>query len=78
MAFHLQPSGNPALVSRAGNGAGAPDQYLLLASDGATRWTTDLATATAFESMREATRAAMRLPSAIRAFGVPFSTSRVA
>lgn len=34
-------------------------------------WTDDPRQATAFASMREAARAALRLPAAVRAFGVP-------
>ena len=64
------PPGHPAVVSRSDPSAGARDQYLMV-TDGAPRWTDDPAAATAFESMREATRAAMRLPSALRAYSLP-------
>lgn len=39
-------------------------------------WTEDLASATAFDSMREATRAALRLPGSIRAFALPLDVQR--
>jgi hypothetical protein len=62
-----------AVVSRAPVGAYAPVQYLTV-RDGASDWTADLAAATTFASMREATRAALRLPSATRAFGLPLQS----
>lgn len=60
----------PALVTRPPMRPSDADQYLMLTPKGAA-WTTDPQAATAFESMKEATRAAMRLPSAVRAFGLP-------
>jgi len=63
-------SQKPALVSRATVGRDEPEQYLVLSSAGPL-WTTDPAEATAFESMREAMRAAVRLPSGLHAFGLP-------
>jgi hypothetical protein len=60
----------PAVVSRPTLRAGEPASYLMLNPQGQPAWTTDPSTATAFASMREATRAAMRLPSALRAFGL--------
>jgi len=65
------PAHSSALVTRATIRPHEPEQYLLLSTDGLSRWTTDPAAATAFESMREATRAALRLPGSLRAFGVP-------
>jgi hypothetical protein len=51
------------------------DQYLILASEGGSEggsmWTKDPQAATQFPSMREAARAAIRLPSALRAYGLP-------
>ena len=41
---------------------------------GATDWTPDPKAATAFASMREAARAALRLPAAVRAYGLPLET----
>jgi hypothetical protein len=60
----------PALVTRPLLRPRDPDQYLLLTPRGAL-WTTDPVAATPFESMREATRAAARLPAVLRAFGLP-------
>ena len=63
---------HPALVSRqAALGVPAAGQYLQLGPTGAAAWTYDPTAATAFESMREAMRAATRLPCALRAFGIP-------
>ncbi len=61
----------PALVSRPQVRTDAPDEYLQLTPQGAAMWTTDPAAATPFVSMREATRAAARLPGSLRAYGVP-------
>lgn len=60
-----------ALVSRTEPRPGAPASYLMLSPAGAADWTHDPAAATAFASMREATRAAMRLPAALKAYGLP-------
>lgn len=59
-----------ALVARAAEGNGV-DRYLRLSPAGDAAWTDDAADATIFDSMREATRAAMRLPAGLRAFGLP-------
>lgn len=64
----------PALVSRPHERAAEPDQYLMLTPQGEARWTVDPTVATSFPSMREAMRAAVRLPGAIRAFGLPLAT----
>lgn len=45
--------------------------YLQLGADGQLRWLDDPQGATAFCSMREAARAALRLPSRLRAYGLP-------
>ena len=58
----------PAVVSKTGK---ADIEYLRLGLGGATGWVADPAQATPFPSMKEATRMAMRLPSAERAFGLP-------
>jgi len=50
---------------------GAAERYLRVTPQGAAVWEADPVTATAFESMREATRAALRLPGSLRAFGLP-------
>ena len=71
------PGQKPALVSRATVGRDEPDQYLVLSSGGPL-WTTDPSKATAFESMREAMRAAVRLPSGLHAFGLPLRSELLA
>jgi hypothetical protein len=58
----------PAVVSKAAR-AGA--EYLRVTDDGTSVWVADPASATPFGSMREATRVAVRLPSGLRAFGMP-------
>ena len=73
MATPLQTTSTPAVVIRPGQRAYDPDQYLRLAPGASPGWTTNPAAATSFESMREATRAALHLPSALRAFSIPLS-----
>jgi hypothetical protein len=46
-------------------------EYLRLESSGVPRWVRDPGSATAFASMRDAARAAVHLPSSLRAFGLP-------
>jgi len=58
-----------AIVARPASGSG-PAGYLQLADDGRASWTGDPAHATAFASMREAARAAFRLPAALRAYSL--------
>lgn len=65
------PTANPAIVARHVRSGGAADEYLVLTPDGAASWTADTRIATAFASMREATRAALRLRGAGAAFGLP-------
>jgi hypothetical protein len=60
-----------AVVSRAPVQPWDAQRYLQLTGAGPANWTSDPLAATAFESMREATRAALRLPGALRAFGLP-------
>ena len=62
---------HPAIVSRSKDRGADPDRYLALSAAGAPVWTEDLAAATTFGSMREATRAALRLPGALRAYSIP-------
>jgi len=64
----VRPSG--ALVSRVDPIAHA-DYYLRLTEAGGFEWVQEPDAATAFPSMRDATRMAMRLPSGQRAFSVP-------
>jgi len=61
---------HPALVTRPA-GPAEPAKYLSVNADGALQWVADPAKATAFASMREAARMALRLPAAVRAFGLP-------
>lgn len=67
-------SPRPALVSRAPARPWEAPQYLKLSAEGPADWTLDLEAATAFESMRAATRAALRLPGSVRAFGLPLKS----
>lgn len=62
-----------AVVARASGSTKeiAADSYLLIRPDGAVAWVKDPMQATPFPSMREAARAALRLPAAARAFGLP-------
>jgi hypothetical protein len=59
-----------ALVSRATGAAMFGDRYLVVAENGRYEWTNDPSKATAFASMREAARMALRLPATLRAFGL--------
>lgn len=61
---------HPALVTRPAIAA-EPTKYLWVNANGALEWVADPAQATAFASMREAARMALRLPAAVRAFGLP-------
>ena len=60
-----------AIVSRREAGPATDGLYLQLSAEGAPRWTPDPQIATAFNSMREASRVAARLPAVLRAFSVP-------
>jgi hypothetical protein len=64
----------PAVISR----PGATASYLLLSGAGAPDWTPDPGRATVFSSLREATRMALRLPSSLRAFGLPCGAEMMA
>jgi len=59
-----------ALVARRPVGADH-DEYLHLTTGGGVIWVDDPVIATSFETMRDATRAAVRLPSGLRAFSLP-------
>lgn len=61
---------NPAIVARTTMGMDKPC-YLQWPTVGSPNWVPHPAAATTFPSMREATRAATRLPSSLRAFGLP-------
>lgn len=67
----IEHAPHAAIVSRSDVGPLARGRYLQLTGSGASCWTDDAEAATAFESMREALRAAVRLPAALRAYGVP-------
>lgn len=60
----------PAVVARTDIASHA-ESYLLLMPAGHVVWVADPQVATAFASMREATRAATRLPARQRAYGLP-------
>jgi hypothetical protein len=62
---------NPSVVIRPPHWGAGGEQYLVQTPSGEFAWTPDLGVATTFESMKEATRAALRLPSTFRAFGMP-------
>jgi hypothetical protein len=61
---------HPALVTRPCPEDDAPT-YLQVSPLGYSVWVDDPGLATAFASMREAARAALRLPAELRAFGLP-------
>jgi hypothetical protein len=46
-------------------------EYLGAGIHGLTEWVSDVSRAATFETLREATRQAMRLPSRLRAFALP-------
>jgi hypothetical protein len=72
MSVEYTPQGpRLALVTRAEIHPHAPPAYLCLSESGVPNWTSDPHNATAFESMREAARMALRLPAALRAYGLP-------
>jgi hypothetical protein len=71
LTTHPTPAANQAIVARHAYDREAAEEYLVLAPNGAASWTADSRVATAFASMREATRAALRLSAAARAFGLP-------
>jgi hypothetical protein len=62
---------HPAIISRRETGIPGQGLYLQLSTEGPPRWTDDPDAATTFASMREAARAAARLPAAVGAFGLP-------
>src|ERR1700687_583668 len=68
---HSPPISHAAIVARRERDSKASDRYLQLSCDGPPRWTCDPEAATAFESMREASRAAARLPASACAFSMP-------
>jgi hypothetical protein len=71
MSLEFRTPPHPALVSRAPASPEGDELFLVLTPAGQAHWTPEPAAATPFQSMREAARAALRLPSALRAFSVP-------
>jgi hypothetical protein len=70
---HLQPlppQPLSALVAKATPFRGDNERYLQMTPAGEALWIADPEMATAFASMREAARMAVRLPASIRAFGL--------
>jgi hypothetical protein len=61
--------GSPALVAKAD--PAHCEAFLKILGAGEAVWTPDPQEATAFASMREAMRMAIRLPAGLRAYGVP-------
>ena len=72
--MHTASHSAPAVVTRPLRRPHDPDEYLRLTPKGAVVWTTDPTEATAFESMREAMRAAAHLPASLRAFSLPLGS----
>lgn len=70
MQTMTQPAKGAALVSKSGFTEAAPAEYLQLSDAGAMSWVRDPLAATAFPTMRDATRMAMRLPARLRAYGL--------
>ncbi len=52
------------------------ERYLYVTAEGRPAWVDDPAIATAFASLREATRAASRLPAVAQAYGLPIDPER--
>lgn len=63
----------PALVSHAPRRPDEPVEYLQLGAGARAGWTRDLSGATRFPSMRDAMRAALRLPARLRSYGLPLA-----
>ena len=61
-----------AIVSRCDNLHHGKEQFLQYGAQDTPRWVDQPEGATAFESMREATRAAIRLPADLRAYSLPW------
>jgi hypothetical protein len=69
LAFFQPTSDTPAVVAHT-DLAHDRERYLLVAPQGRPVWVENPESATAFASMREATRMATRLPAALRAYGL--------
>lgn len=69
---HPEAEPRPSLVAKIQRQSGGAEAYLQVAAAGRLPvWVTDPESATAFVSLREAMRVALRLPAHHRAFGVP-------
>ncbi len=68
---------HPAIVTGREMYPQSHESYLVLKPGGAVDWIDDPEQATAFASMREAARMATRLPSGLRAFGLPRGLERL-
>ena len=62
---------SPALVVKTDPRTGTDERYLHMTLLGQPEWVDNPEFATAFPSMREATRVAVRLPANLRAFSLP-------
>jgi hypothetical protein len=67
----LQQMTRTAIVAQEASRPSDAGLYLTLAANGAPGWTSDPSVATAFPSMREAMRASLRLPPALRTVALP-------
>lgn len=67
----IQPLTHAAIVAKAASRPDDLGEYLKLADNGAAFWIDDPGAATSFPSMREAMRASLRLPGALRAYALP-------
>ena len=74
-AFTAPAPLHPAVVAKT-EIASDHESYLLIMPAGRSIWIADPEAATAFASMREATRMAARLPAAHRAYGLPREAER--
>lgn len=72
------PTSNAVIVARHVHDARGAEEYLVVSPQGSATWTADPRIATAFASMRDATRATLRLAGASRGFGLPLSTELAA
>jgi len=70
LAFTAHGPANPAVVAKT-DPMRETARYLLVMPAGRAIWVADPQMATAFASMREATRVATRLPACQRAYGLP-------
>ncbi|HVN02057.1 MAG TPA: hypothetical protein VMT68_17790 [Caulobacteraceae bacterium] len=69
MQHFANPTPHTAIVAKDTPGGAGP--YLRLTDAGLATWIDDPRAATSFPNMREATRACVRLPGALRAYALP-------